>query len=79
MNKKGYFHPLEQGRFITKKFRCNFNESEICSIEINSATLTNGIISDKLSKNYELFTKFEPDFYMRKNGLKKVEKENKEN
>ena len=79
MNKKGYFHPLEQGRFITKKFRCNFNESEICSIEINSATLTNGIISDKLSKNYELFTKFEPDFYMRKNGFKKVEKEKKEN
>ena len=78
MNKKGYFHPLEQGRFITKKFRCNFNESEICSIEINSATLTNGIISDKLSKNYELFTKFEPDFYMRKNGFKKVEKEKKE-
>lgn len=79
MNKKGYFHPLEQGRFITKKFRCNFNESEICSIEINSATLTNGIISDKLSKNYELFTKFEPDFYMSKNGFKKVEKEKKEN
>ena len=79
MNKKGYFHPLEQGRFITKKFRCNFNESEICSIEINSATLTNGMISDKLSKNYELFTKFEPDFYMRKNGFKKVEKEKKEN
>ena len=79
MNKACYFYPLEQGRFITKKFRCNFNESEICSIEINSATLTNGIISDKLSKNYELFTKFEPDFYMRKNGFKKVEKEKKEN
>ena len=79
MNKACYFYPLDQGRFITKKFRCNFNESEICSVEINSATLTNGIMSDKLSKNYEFFTKFEPKFYMRKNGLKKVEKEKKDN
>ena len=79
MNKNGYFYPLDQGRFATKKFRCNFNESEICSVEINLATLTNGIMSDKLSKNYEPFTKFEPAFYMRKNGLKKVEKEKKDN
>mgnify|MGYP002519136155 FL=1 len=79
MNKKGYFYPLEQGRFATKKFRCNFNESETCSVEINLATLTNGIMSDKLSKNYEPFTKFEPAFYMRKNGLKKVNKEKKDN
>ena len=79
MNKACYFYPLDQGRFITKKFRCSFNKSEICSVEINSATLTNGIMSDKLSKNYEFFTKFEPKFYMRKNGLKKVEKEKKDN
>ena len=79
INKKGYFYPLEQGRFTTKKFRCNFNESEICSIEINSATLMNGIMSDKLSKNYEFLARFEPDFYMRRDGLKKVEKEKKDN
>lgn len=78
MNKKGYFYPLDQGRIITKKFRCNFNESETCSVEINSSTLINGIMSDKLSKNYEEFIKFEPNFYMRKNGLKKVEKEKKD-
>ena len=36
-------------------------------------------MSDKLSKNYELFEKFEPDFYMGRNGLKKVEKEKKDN
>lgn len=79
MNKKGYFYPLDQARFTTKKFRCNFNESEICSVEINSATLMNGIMSEKLSKNYEPLAKFEPNFYMRKNGLKKAGKEKKEN
>lgn len=78
IKKKGYFYPLGQERIITKKFRCNFNESEVCSVEINSATLINGAMSDKLSKNYEEFIKFEPDFYMRKNGLKKVEKDKKE-
>ena len=78
LGKKGYFYPLDIGRNQTRKFRCNFNSSEKCTVEINSATLANGFVSGMLSKNYEFLCEVEPDFYMKKVSPKKLEKEKKD-
>ena len=78
LGKKGYFYPLDIGRNQTKKFRCNFNASDICSIEINSAVVSNGIVSNMLSKNYEFLTNTESEFYMKKVSIKKHPKEKKD-
>lgn len=78
MGKKGYFYPLDIGRNQTRKFRCNFNGTDKCSIEINSSTAANGFVSNMLSKNYEFLIEAEPDFYMKKVGAKKQEKEKKD-
>ena len=77
LGKKGYFYPLDLSRNQTKKFRCSFNGTDKCTVEINSATSVNGFVSNKLSKNYEFLEEFEPDFYMKKIGYKKQEKEKK--
>ncbi|EKV56251.1 Pyrrolo-quinoline quinone [Brachyspira hampsonii 30446] len=78
LGKKGYFYPLDIGRNQTRKFRCNFNATDKCTIEINSATASNGFVSGMLSKNYEFLTEAEPDFYMKKVSPKKLEKEKKD-
>lgn len=78
MGKKGYFYPLDIGRNQTRKFRCNFNGTDKCSIEINSSTAANGFVSNMLSKNYEFLIEAEPDFYMKKVSAKKQEKEKKD-
>lgn len=77
LGKKGYFYPLDIGRNQTRKFRCNFNGTDKCTIEINSATASNGFVSGMLSKNYEFLAEAEPDFYMKKVSPKKLEKEKK--
>lgn len=78
LGKKGYFYPLDIGRNQTRKFRCNFNGTDKCTIEINSATALNGFVSGMLSKNYEFLAEAEPDFYMKKVSPKKLEKEKKD-
>ncbi|ACN82874.1 AAA family ATPase [Brachyspira hyodysenteriae] len=78
LGKKGYFYPLDIGRNQTRKFRCNFNGTDKCTIEINSATASNGFVSGMLSKNYEFLAEAEPDFYMKKVSPKKLEKEKKD-
>ncbi|MEI0567723.1 AAA family ATPase [Brachyspira pulli] len=77
LNKKGYFYPLDISRNQTKKFRCNFNGTEKCTVEINSATSVNGFVSNKLSRNYEFLIDIEPDYYMQKVSSKKVKEETK--
>ncbi|WP_028328460.1 AAA family ATPase [Brachyspira alvinipulli] len=78
LGKKGYFYPLDIGRNQTKKFRCNFNGEDKYTIEINSAISVNGLVCNRLSKNYDFLIEAEPEFYMNKVSAKKVSKEKKE-
>lgn len=78
LGKKGYFYPLDIGRNQTRKFRCNFNSSDKCTVEINSALFANGFSADMLSKNYEFLDYAEPEYYMKKTSMKKQTKEKKE-
>ena len=78
LGKKGYFYPLDIGRNQTKKFRCNFNGEDKYTIEINSAISVNGLVCNRLSKNYDFLIEAEPEFYMNKVSTKKVSKEKKE-
>ena len=78
LGKKGYFYPLDIGRNQTKKFRCNFNGTDKCTIEVNSAISVNGFVSNRLSKNYDFLIEAEPEFYMNKISAKKIAKEKKD-
>ena len=78
LQKNGYFYPLDISRNQTKKFRCNFFGSDKCVVEINSAVKTNGLLSNRLSKNYEALFEFEAEYHIKRLNAKKIEKEKKE-
>lgn len=78
LQKNGYFYPLDISRNQTKKFRCNFFGSDKCVVEINSAIKINGLLSNRLSKNYEALFEFEPEYHIKRLKAKKIEKEKKE-
>lgn len=77
LGKNGYFYPLDIGRNQTRKFRCNFNGTDKCRIDINSSISVNGFMSNRLSRNYEFLIEVEPKYYMKKVGNKKIDKEKK--
>ncbi|WP_300366618.1 AAA family ATPase [Brachyspira sp.] len=78
LGKKVYFYPLDIGRNQTRKFRCNFNAGDKCTVEINSSIAANGFVSNIMSRNYEFLTYAEPEFYMKKISTKKIEKQKKD-
>ncbi len=78
LGKKGYFYPLDIGRNQTRKFRCNFNGSDKCSVEINCSIAANGFVSNMLSRNYEFLDFAVPEFYMKKVSPKKLKKKKKD-
>lgn len=78
LQKNGYFYPLDISRNQTKKFRCNFFGTDKCIVEINSAIKTNGLLSNRLSKNYEALFEFEAEYNIKRLNAKKIEKEKKD-